>query len=294
MFPQSFNARVAATHGHLGGHAGIPAAVSTPRPRSSRRGRRRRSPTERRACDRGGDGACAGRCRHAGDQQAERGKELVGAIEAINARQAALPANHRQNKILLVLLALFVVGQILVLEYRWLIKPIVRMAEVLAERRSARPMSLRAYALRGATRSAPSRRRSRKHFALVREQQESAQCRAGQAVRPAARSRRSSGARACRSRAASPTSCSGSKATPGACRRRRRILPSISSKARCARRRLGAVDRTGVQPRRRGGVLDPGHRDDADVGGRGRRADLDGRRRGAQRGRGGQGRRQGA
>jgi methyl-accepting chemotaxis protein len=60
-----------------------------------------------------------------------RGKALVEAIDAINARQVSYAANHRQNKVLLLLLLLFVVGQILVLEHRWLVRPIVRMAAAL-------------------------------------------------------------------------------------------------------------------------------------------------------------------
>jgi hypothetical protein len=68
-------------------------------------------------------------------------KKLVGAIGAIDARQMSFAANHRQNEMLLLLLILFVVGQILVLEYRWLIKPIVRIALVLG-RDSASPALL--------------------------------------------------------------------------------------------------------------------------------------------------------
>jgi beta-lactamase regulating signal transducer with metallopeptidase domain len=56
---------------------------------------------------------------------------LVAAIEAINAKQAELSANHQQNKILLILLTLFIVGQIVVMEYRLLIRPIERMAALL-------------------------------------------------------------------------------------------------------------------------------------------------------------------
>jgi methyl-accepting chemotaxis protein len=61
----------------------------------------------------------------------ERGKELTKAIEAIDARQSAFAATHRQNKILITLLALFVFGQILFLEYRFLVKPVTHMAAVL-------------------------------------------------------------------------------------------------------------------------------------------------------------------
>jgi methyl-accepting chemotaxis protein len=99
-----------------------------------------------------------------------QGKKLVGAIEAIDARQVSLSANHRQNKVLLLLLMLFVVGQILVLEYRWLIKPIVRMAQVLGSGDGS-PALLRNYAARrdeiGAFAQALTQ-----HFALVRNQQD--------------------------------------------------------------------------------------------------------------------------
>src|SRR5688500_17359566 len=50
-------------------------------------------------------------------KHAEKGSDLVGAIEAIHAKEAELSANYRQNKVLLILLILFVGGQILVLEY---------------------------------------------------------------------------------------------------------------------------------------------------------------------------------
>ena len=101
-----------------------------------------------------------------------QGKKLVDAVEAVNARQISFSANHRQNKVLLLLLMLFVVGQILVLEYRWLIKPIVRMAQVLNSSDSS-PDLLGPYASRrdeiGAFAQALTH-----HFALVRSQQDSA------------------------------------------------------------------------------------------------------------------------
>src|SRR4029078_2923816 len=78
---------------------------------------------------------------------AERAKELVAAIAAINERQAALTGNHHQNQVLLALLALFVVGEILFLEYRFLIRPIVRMATALEASGRARD-ELAAYAFR--------------------------------------------------------------------------------------------------------------------------------------------------
>ena len=108
----------------------------------------------------------------AGDRSAEIGKELVGAIEAVNAKQAGQWANQRQNKILIILLLVFVVGQILFLEYRWLVKPIMRMVAVL-QSRDHELKSLAVYARRrdeiGAFAHALT-----KHFALVSKQQEMA------------------------------------------------------------------------------------------------------------------------
>lgn len=79
---------------------------------------------------------------------AARGKELLDTIQAVNAREASLVAAHRQNKILIVLLTLFVVGQVLVLEYRLLVKPIVRMAAVLRAGGGSAPDELAGYARR--------------------------------------------------------------------------------------------------------------------------------------------------
>ena len=108
----------------------------------------------------------------AAEGHAERGKELLGAIEAINSREAGLLASHRQNKILIALLTLFIVGQILVLEYRLLVKPVVRMATILQESGSARD-ELASYAGRhdeiGAFAQA-----LRSHFSMMAMQQQSA------------------------------------------------------------------------------------------------------------------------
>jgi methyl-accepting chemotaxis protein len=62
---------------------------------------------------------------------AAAGKELVQAIAALNGQEAYLAQGHRQNKLLIVLLMLFVAGQVLVLEYRWLVRPVVRIAAAL-------------------------------------------------------------------------------------------------------------------------------------------------------------------
>ena len=65
------------------------------------------------------------------DKRAELGKAITNRIVAIDQRQAGVLASNEQNGLLLGLLVLFVVAQILVLEYRWLVRPIVRMARVL-------------------------------------------------------------------------------------------------------------------------------------------------------------------
>jgi methyl-accepting chemotaxis protein len=108
----------------------------------------------------------------AGAAQAGSGKTLIEAITALDERQAGFDVSHRQNKMLLLLLALFVLGEIFVLEYRWLIKPIVRMAEVLRgggaslaaiEAEAGRSDELGAFA-----------RALAGHFALVARQQRAA------------------------------------------------------------------------------------------------------------------------
>lgn len=101
------------------------------------------------------------------------GKRLIGDIEKINRRQASLSSNYRQNRLLLLLLSAFVIVQIFLLEYRWLIKPIVRMAEVLrGGAQSSR--TLQAYALRrdeiGVFAQALT-----SHYALMRKQQAAAE-----------------------------------------------------------------------------------------------------------------------
>ena len=104
--------------------------------------------------------------------RAEAGKKLIGVIGEIDERQAYLSAAHRQNKMLLLLLALFVVGEIVFLEYRWLIKPIVRMAQILRTG-GASLRDLQAHAVRrdeiGVFAQALT-----SHFSLVARQQEAA------------------------------------------------------------------------------------------------------------------------
>jgi methyl-accepting chemotaxis protein len=114
----------------------------------------------------------SGRAASPSANQIDNGRHLVSAIEAIDSRQASLIANHRQNKLLIGLLALFIVGEILFFEYRFLVRPILRIATTLqAGRRS--PGELAAFAYRhdeiGAFAQA-----LRKHFAMVAWQQETA------------------------------------------------------------------------------------------------------------------------
>jgi methyl-accepting chemotaxis protein len=101
---------------------------------------------------------------------AEQGKQILSAIAEIDGRQASLTANHRQNKILLGLLALFMIGEILFFEYRFLVRPIVRMATALQASGTA-PDELASYAYRydeiGAFAQA-----LRQRFALVTREQE--------------------------------------------------------------------------------------------------------------------------
>jgi methyl-accepting chemotaxis protein len=89
------------------------------------------------------DAAPAGRS----DKRAELGKAIANRIQTIDERQSALHDSHRQNQLLIGLLALFVAVQILLLEYRWLVRPIVRIAAVLqsgqAAGQSAGPASWR-------------------------------------------------------------------------------------------------------------------------------------------------------
>ena len=106
------------------------------------------------------------------DKRAELGKTIAKRIQTIDERQAALLGSHRQNKLLIGLLALFVVVQILLLEYRWLVRPIVRIAAVL-QTGQASWRELAAYAPRrdeiGVFAQALMN-----HFQLVQRQQEMA------------------------------------------------------------------------------------------------------------------------
>jgi methyl-accepting chemotaxis protein len=65
------------------------------------------------------------------ERRAEVEKQLIGRVVASQEELAAMITQDRKNKILIVLLSMFVIGQILFLEYRWLVKPLSRMATVM-------------------------------------------------------------------------------------------------------------------------------------------------------------------
>ena len=64
-------------------------------------------------------------------RRAEIEKQLIERVTATQEALAEMISHDRKNKILIVLLSMFVIGQILFLEYRWLVKPLSRMAVVL-------------------------------------------------------------------------------------------------------------------------------------------------------------------
>jgi methyl-accepting chemotaxis protein len=66
-----------------------------------------------------------------GQKRSALGLAVANAIDNVRVQHEAFLAIDRKNKTLIVLLALFVIGQIVLLEYRWLVKPMVRMAGVL-------------------------------------------------------------------------------------------------------------------------------------------------------------------
>ena len=76
------------------------------------------------------------------------GKAIAKRIRLIDRRQAEVRDSYRQNKLLISLLACFIVTMILFLEYRWLVKPVVRMAAVLRAGEESSWRELAAYAPR--------------------------------------------------------------------------------------------------------------------------------------------------
>jgi methyl-accepting chemotaxis protein len=84
----------------------------------------------------------------ADDGRIEAGKAIAKRIRSIDQREAALLDSQRQNKVLIGLLACFVVTMILFLEYRWLVKPVARMASILHRGEDAAWRELTVYAPR--------------------------------------------------------------------------------------------------------------------------------------------------
>jgi len=64
-------------------------------------------------------------------KRGELGKMLASGLQHNHAQHKALLASDSKNKLLIALLAIFVIGEVLFLEYRWLVRPMVRMASVL-------------------------------------------------------------------------------------------------------------------------------------------------------------------
>jgi methyl-accepting chemotaxis protein len=79
---------------------------------------------------------------------AEFGKAIAKRIRSIDERQASLRESNEQNERLIGLLALFIVAMILFLEYRWLVKPVVRIAAVLRSEKEGAWRELTNYAPR--------------------------------------------------------------------------------------------------------------------------------------------------
>jgi methyl-accepting chemotaxis protein len=106
----------------------------------------------------------------ADESRTKAAQAIATRIQALDQQQASVLESHRQNKLLIGLLALFVLAQILVLEYRWLVKPIVRIAAVLRTGDDTSWRELAAYAPRrdeiGAFAQALMQ-----HFELVQRQQ---------------------------------------------------------------------------------------------------------------------------
>jgi methyl-accepting chemotaxis protein len=95
---------------------------------------------------------------------------LIEDVVSIQEQLAAMISQDRKNKILIVLLSMFVIGQILFLEYRWLVKPLSRMAVVLRGGRKF-SQSLSNEALRRDEVGALARSLVN-HFAMVKREEE--------------------------------------------------------------------------------------------------------------------------
>jgi methyl-accepting chemotaxis protein len=95
---------------------------------------------------------------------------LIGEVASSQQALAEMISHDRKNKILLVLLTMFVIGQILFLEFRWLVKPLIRMAAVLKRGRTF-SQSLANEALRRDEVGALARSLVN-HFAMVKREEE--------------------------------------------------------------------------------------------------------------------------
>jgi methyl-accepting chemotaxis protein len=102
--------------------------------------------------------------------RAEVEKHLIARVTASQEALATMIAQDRKNKILILLLSMFVIGQILFLEYRWLVKPLSRMAVVLRGGKKF-SQSLSNEALRRDEVGALARSLVN-HFALVKREEE--------------------------------------------------------------------------------------------------------------------------
>jgi methyl-accepting chemotaxis protein len=104
--------------------------------------------------------------------RAELERMLIDEVATIQQSLAEMISHDRKNKILIVLLSMFVIGQILYLEFRWLVKPLIRMAAVLKRGRKF-SQSLANEALRRDEVGALARSLVN-HFSLVKREEEMA------------------------------------------------------------------------------------------------------------------------
>jgi methyl-accepting chemotaxis protein len=107
-----------------------------------------------------------------GDKRAAMGVALASMINGLHARHGSIVAADRKNKFLIALLAIFIVGEILFFEYRWLVKPMVRMGSVL-RKGSVAARSVAADAFRRDEIGAFARA-LHNHFGMVSRQQQAA------------------------------------------------------------------------------------------------------------------------
>jgi methyl-accepting chemotaxis protein len=107
-----------------------------------------------------------------GDKRAAMGVALASMIDGLHARHADILAIDRKNKLLIALLAIFIVAEILFFEYRWLVRPMVRMGVVLRRGdTSARSLAIDAFRRDEIGAFA---RALHNHFSLVSKQQQAA------------------------------------------------------------------------------------------------------------------------